>query len=43
MPTTTIPTPTITPTETPLVNPDEVRRPKEYCPDQKSRGAWEIC
>ena len=29
--------------EEPAVNPDEVRRPKEFCPDQKSRGAWEIC
>lgn len=41
-------TPVLPGTETPVredpgINPDEVRRPKEHCPDQKSRGGWEIC
>jgi hypothetical protein len=39
----TITKPDVPVREDPIVNPDEVRRPKEFCPDQKSRGAWEIC
>ena len=35
-------TPT-TPSEAPYINPDEVRRPKEHCDEQKRRGGYEIC
>jgi len=28
--------------EDPAINPETVRRPREFCPDQKSRSGWEI-
>lgn len=39
----TVVMPGITPKEAPYYDPDDVRRPDEFCPTQKRTGATEIC